>query len=65
MQLLLVSASYSLEPRVVDELPVGVAGLADLEGGGLTQFGEVDHVVVAASREVEARVVAGAAHRRR
>ena len=57
---------HSLEPRVVDELPVGVPGLADLEGVGLGQRGDVDDPVAAARREEEARVGAvGAAARRR
>ena len=47
---------HSLEPRVVDELPVGVAGLADLEGVGLGQRGDVDDPVAAARGEEEARV---------
>ena len=57
---------HSLEPRVVDELPVGVSGLADLEGVGLGQRGDVDDPVAAARREEEARVGAvGAAAARR
>ena len=58
---------HSLEPRVVDELPVGVPGLADLEGVGLGQRGDVDDPVAAARREEEARVgaVGAAAARRR
>ena len=58
---------HSLEPRVVDELPVSVSGLADLEGVGLGQRGDVDDPVAAARREEEARVgaVGAAAARRR
>ena len=58
---------HSLEPRVVDELPVGVSGLADLEGVGLGQRGDVDDPVAAARGEEEARVgaVGAAAARRR
>ena len=57
---------HSLEPRVVDELPVGVSGLADLEGVGLGQRGDVDDPVATARGEEKARVGAvGPAARRR